>query len=440
MIGFSFTQNNIEYVIVLPSVTYTSGNKVVVGSQELEIYDSTVMASLETAVAAYQPGGSSGDYSQGYADGKAAKESAIASSQAVTANLYKSKLASEDATIAAADSTDIDGQGTIFSESYSYLKTSAEMQANYDEGYSDGSASASSRIAELELEVSGLEREIETLENTMSSFALCIESEGTSTISFNTYVGQGTITNGYYKINDGKWSTLSSSSITITQNDRLYLKADYAEGGSSSGLFNITGDYINISGSFDALLVNSSNKALKYLFKNCTLLKRCDATMPSSMYYIPSASSGDNSGAFSGMFSGCTSLINAPELPYVTLYKNCYKEMFKGCTSLTVAPSLPASVLHDNCYYSMFEGCTSLTAAPDLPAQNTTSKATCYYRMFYGCTSLSSITVSATNWSSTTAIDWVSGVSATGTFTKPTGTSIPTGTSGIPSGWTVVDV
>lgn len=396
---------------------------------------------IKSAVEAYVPsgGGGGGSYADGYADGSAAMESAIASSQAVTANLYKSKLASEDATIAAADSTDINGQGAIFSESYSYLKTSAEMQANYDEGYSDGSASASSRIAELELEVSGLEREIETLENTMSSFALCIESEGTSTISFNTYVGQGTITNGYYKINDGKWSTLSSS-ITITQNDRLYLKADYAEGWSSNGLFNITGDYINISGSFDALLVNSSNKALKYLFKNCTLLKRCDATMPSSMYYIPNASSGDNSGAFSGMFSGCTSLINAPELPYVTLYKNCYKEMFKGCTSLTVAPSLPASVLHDNCYYSMFEGCTSLTAAPDLPAQNTTSKATCYYRMFYGCTSLSSITVSATNWSSTTAIDWVSGVSATGTFTKPTGTSIPTGTSGIPSGWTVADV
>ena len=36
--------------------------------------------------------------------------------------------------------------------------------------------------------------------------------------------------------------------------------------------------------------------------------------------------------------------------------------------------------------------------------------------------------------------NWVSSVSATGTFTKPAGTSIPTGTSGIPSGWTVVDV
>ena len=36
--------------------------------------------------------------------------------------------------------------------------------------------------------------------------------------------------------------------------------------------------------------------------------------------------------------------------------------------------------------------------------------------------------------------DWVSGVSSTGTFTKAASmTALPTGNSGIPSGWTVVD-
>ena len=36
--------------------------------------------------------------------------------------------------------------------------------------------------------------------------------------------------------------------------------------------------------------------------------------------------------------------------------------------------------------------------------------------------------------------NWVSGVASTGTFTKATSmTSLPTGVSGIPSGWTVVD-
>ena len=35
--------------------------------------------------------------------------------------------------------------------------------------------------------------------------------------------------------------------------------------------------------------------------------------------------------------------------------------------------------------------------------------------------------------------DWVSGVPSTGTFVKNPDASWPTGTSGIPSGWTVVD-
>lgn len=36
--------------------------------------------------------------------------------------------------------------------------------------------------------------------------------------------------------------------------------------------------------------------------------------------------------------------------------------------------------------------------------------------------------------------NWVNGVSSTGTFTKsPEMTSLPSGPSGIPDGWTVVD-
>ena len=34
--------------------------------------------------------------------------------------------------------------------------------------------------------------------------------------------------------------------------------------------------------------------------------------------------------------------------------------MFTGCTSLTQAPALPAMTLADFCYRSMFQGCTSL--------------------------------------------------------------------------------
>ena len=71
------------------------------------------------------------------------------------------------------------------------------------------------------------------------------------------------------------------------------------------------------------------------------------------------------------MFSGCTSLTAAPELPATTLADHCYYDMFYGCKSLTAAPELPATTLAYNCYQYMFRGCTSLrissTQSPEYP-------------------------------------------------------------------------
>ena len=65
---------------------------------------------------------------------------------------------------------------------------------------------------------------------------------------------------------------------------------------------------------------------------------------------------------------------------------SCYSYMFSDCTSLTQAPNLPATTLADSCYSGMFSGCTRLIQAPNLPA--TTLANSCYNSMFYGCTSL----------------------------------------------------
>ena len=86
------------------------------------------------------------------------------------------------------------------------------------------------------------------------------------------------------------------------------------------------------------------------------------------------------------MFSDCSSLIQAPELPATTLAANCYAHMFSGCSSLIQAPELPATTLADNCYEYMFSGCSSLIQAPELPA--TTLATNCYAFMFYECPSL----------------------------------------------------
>ncbi len=170
---------------------------------------------------------------------------------------------------------------------------------------------------------------------------------------------------------------------------------------------------------------------------------------------------------YSGMFYNCSNLAVAPELEAKTLAINCFHSMFYGCESLTATPVLKATTLASCCYYSMFSGCkglttvpadllkatemkvccyaymfkncTSLTTAPELKAETLAQE--CYRSMFQDCTKLASVTCLATNISANDCTtDWLSGVAASGTFTKaPAMTSWSTGTNGIPSGWTVVD-
>ena len=168
---------------------------------------------------------------------------------------------------------------------------------------------------------------------------------------------------------------------------------------------------------------------------------------------------------YTSMFYGCKSLTAAPELPATTLADSCYYNMFRDCISLTTAPELPATTLANDCYYGMLAGCNSLTTAPVLPATTltrycytsmfqdckslttapelhaTTLADSCYGDMFLRCRKLNNITMLATDISAPDCLKgWVSGVASTGTFTKAASmTTLPTGSSGIPEGWTVVD-
>ena len=125
-------------------------------------------------------------------------------------------------------------------------------------------------------------------------------------------------------------------------------------------------------------------------------------------------------------------------LYYPRLAAGCYSRMFYGCSNLTTASQLPATTLADGCYYNMFSNCSSLTTAPELPA--TTLVDNCYMDMFNGCSKLNYIKMLATDISARDCLyNWVENVSPTGTFVKnPNMTSLPTGTDGIPEGWTVI--
>ena len=196
-----------------------------------------------------------------------------------------------------------------------------------------------------------------------------------------------------------------------------------------------------------------ANDCYSSMFYGCTGLTTAPELPATTLAY----------GCYSHMFTGCTSLEQAPALPATTLASYCYQSMFRGCSKLTTAAELPATTLADNCYYYMFQGCTGLTTAPELPATTlvyscydsmfygctglttapelpaTTLANSCYYNMFYNCSKLNYIKMLATDISATRCLaDWLYRVSSTGTFVKhPDMTSLPSGSSGIPKGWTV---
>ena len=152
-------------------------------------------------------------------------------------------------------------------------------------------------------------------------------------------------------------------------------------------------------------------------------------------FYLPVTTLADS--CYYCMFYGCTNLTTAPKLPATTLASNCYNGMFQNCTNLTTPPELPATTLASDCYSSMFYGCTNSTTAPELPA--TSLVDSCYYSIFYSCNKLNYIKMLATDISAFNCLNtWVYNVSSTGTFIKNAAMSnLPTGSSGIPDGWTV---
>ena len=181
-----------------------------------------------------------------------------------------------------------------------------------------------------------------------------------------------------------------------------------------------------------------SEKCYTKMFEGCISL----TTLPNGM--LPSTNL--SVACYQYMFEGCTGLTTVPSdlLPATTLAQSCYISMFRSCTSLTTAPALPAIITKtaNNNYFAygyMFDGCTSLTTAPELNSVSLYKRS--YDSMFNNCSSLAYIKCLATDISESDCTkNWLNGVAANGTFEKDASmSSWTTGTSGIPSGWTVQD-
>ena len=228
-----------------------------------------------------------------------------------------------------------------------------------------------------------------------------------------------------YSTNNSDWSTLGTTSTTpltkpLQAHSKIYLKCNTNAWGHGMNLYNCMYGVSKVGGNIMSLLYGSNFNGE-------------ETTFP-----------GNTQNQFSKLFydlRGSSVLTDASELllPAKELRYSCYEAMFYNCVSLVNAPALPATSLVYGCYSDMFVGCTSLTKAPDLNTY-VLSQA-CYANMFQNCTSLNEIKCLALNKSATQCTYyWLNNVSSTCTFYKKAGTTWTTGSDGIPSGWTVVEV
>lgn len=254
-----------------------------------------------------------------------------------------------------------------------------------------------------------------------------------------------------YRINNGAWveSVTPSSLSSVTNTDAIIFvsQGDIVEisgvgtnptGGAfpsffvGTARFKAYGNIMSLIGGDDFVGLKTITvfRAFANLFTNCVGL------VDASNLRLPATTLSSN--CYEQMFAGCTSLTMPPMmLPATTLNISCYSSMFKNCTALTNVPVILATTLGVRCCDSMFYSCTSITASPSLRVISLANY--CFENMFYGCTSLNYVIALFTDTpGSNYTNNWLNGVSATGTFVKnSSATWDVSGSSGIPSGWTV---
>lgn len=271
--------------------------------------------------------------------------------------------------------------------------TGEPFAASYDgAGLNVGTTDTSASHA---ISISGLAREIVKIDAKYLPFPfkpdgmsyLTFSSRNSFSLSIREKSWDGTLE---YFASDGTWTVLDGTSLLSAAANGgeyvLYLRGTGNTAISGGLEWHLEGFDISCIGNIETLLDYATVESgghpamaegcYQGMFSDCTSLTRAPelpaTTLANSCYNF--------------MFSGCTNLIQAPELPATTLASGCYQGMFQDCTSLTQAPELPATTLASYCYYMMFQGCTSLTQVSELPA--TTLASGCYYMMFSGCISL----------------------------------------------------
>ena len=244
------------------------------------------------------------------------------------------------------------------------------------------------------------------------------------------------------------WTTLGTISTTqlylqLNAGQKIYLRSTANGWGSSGTNKHVIGGISKVGGNIMSLLYGSNFTGdetsfpsnISYVFSG--LFSMNSDLVDASELVLPCTTMTEY--CYTQMFEECRNLLYPPvQLPAMNLAYYCYSKMFSGCRIMPHPPQLPATTLVDGCYRQMFYH-SGIVESPDLNAEKLVSN--CYREMFRSCSSLRTIKCNAkTGLTSSNLRNWTTGVAATGTFYKAAGTTWSTGTNGIPSGWTVVQV
>lgn len=258
-----------------------------------------------------------------------------------------------------------------------------------------------------------------------------------------------------YSLDDGEtWTNITISGTvtfgTINTGDKIIFKGDNTKFASawdsynyftSSKQFKVYGNIMSLFNGANFKENSEFNSSVTHhcagLFKDSTnLVDASNLILPALTLYTSS---------YNGMFRGATALQHGPQMLATTPTgsENC-SSMFEACINLEEPIEINFTTLTKQCCMRMFlmDRSTKLTTpkmtkSPILKCH--TSADSCYSEMFKGNGNINEITCLLTS-SSTNTNNWLLNAgSSTGTFYKHPSMTWNTGTSAIPSGWTIVD-
>ena len=208
-------------------------------------------------------------------------------------------------------------------------------------------------------------------------------------------------------------STIAARTVEYSKNGGAWTQFTSSTTGTSLSV--ATGDIVYFRGNNDA-------------YGNGNITDSCGATFSSTTCSFK-------------VYGNVMSLINSTDfkdLSAVTYY--AFDGLFTKCTGLTDASNLilPTNLKYYSCGY-MFSYCTNLVKGPVImDTIFNGSDNSGFVGLFSACPNINYIKCLLTNTQHCGS--WLYSSSQTGTFVKKAGVEWPRTTSGIPEGWTIIEV